>query len=135
MNSTSQDIKKILEDDSNVVLDPSSGNTFVINIGREPATPDNVVTIYDTMSFPDHLSFEKENKINNDSVQIRVRATDYKEGWELINSINESLHGRANETWNDTFYLLIENASGPGIWTYDDNQRVIFLVNFNIKRR
>jgi hypothetical protein len=134
MNSTSEDIKEML------VADSSLGLVFASNlfIGKEPATPYNSVTIFDTPGFPDELLLDGSSNGNSyqyPSVQIRVRNTNYTVGWSLIENIKASLHGRARETWNGTLYSVIMCSSGPALLEWDDNSNVKFIVNFNIQRR
>lgn len=130
MNAPSVDIKDILLDDS------SLGLTFGTDlfIGKEPSTPNNTVTIYDTPGGPDQLLLSSE-KYEYPSIQIRVRNTNYLDGWSLISLIKNALHGRANETWNSTLYTVIYCLNGPAMLDWDDNGRVRFVVNFNLQRR
>lgn len=130
MNASSIDIADILEAESSLELIFAT-NLFV---GKEPTTPVDTVTIFDTSSIPPKLGF------NNDiyeqpSVQIRVRSKDYQTGWNLIDSIKNTLHGRGNETWNSTFYTVIYCASGPAMLDWDENSRARFICNFQMQRR
>jgi hypothetical protein len=134
MNISSIDIKNML------VAESSLGLIFATNlfIGKEPATPKNCVTIFDTPGFPDELLLtgsENGNSYQYPSVQIRVRNTNYLNGWDIIESIKNTLHGRANETWDDSLYLIIYCSSGPALLDWDDSSNVRFIVNFNINRR
>jgi len=130
MNACSEDIKDMLVAESALALE--FGTTLFI--GREPAEPSNVVTIFDTIGANpeltlDALSFERP------SIQIRVRNSSYTSGWEFIQSITNALHGRAQETWNGTLYSIIYVSSGPAMLNWDQNNRVHIIVNFNIQRR
>lgn len=132
MNATAVDIKAILEYYAN---ESSSAVTlFPIFIGKEPASPTNTITIFETMGMH-KLTYDKKEVYECPSIQIRVRSTSYLKGWEVISAIKELLHGRANETWNDTFYALIICFSGPGLLDYDKEQSVRFVINFDIHRR
>ena len=131
MNAPSVDIKDIL------VAESSLGLTFATDlfVGREPAKPDNCVTVFDTPGFPPMLTLEGSAEFYYPSVQIRVRDNSYLNGWDLAQDIIEVLHGLNNETWNDTLYLLIQCSSGPALLDWDDNNRARFIINFNIQRR
>jgi hypothetical protein len=132
MNSSSEDIKDMLEADS------SLGLIYVDNlfIGREPAKPYNSVTIFDTPGFPPDMTLDKNSLgYERPAIQIRVRNIDYMTGWSLIESIKESLHGRAQESWNGTLYSVIACSSGPAMLDWDDNGNVRFIINFNLQRR
>ena len=131
MNATSVDIKEMLEAESVLALIGGT-NLFV---GREPATPDNCVTIFDTPSYPPQLTYNKDEFYEYPSVQIRVRNNKYQDGWDLISSIMVLLHGLAHETWNETYYSLIQCSGGMALLDWDENNRARFIVNFNIQRR
>jgi len=131
MNATSVDIKDML------VADSDLGLIFADNlhIGREPDSPNQVTTIYDTSQAPPMLTLDNETGYYYESCQVRVRSTSYTVGYDLIKDIRDSLHGRAGETWNDTLYTLIRCSNGPSMLTWDDNNRVIFIINLEIQRR
>lgn len=130
MNLASEDIKDMLEAVS------SLGLVFAQNlfIGREPANPKKSVTIFDYTGGSAQLTLDNA-QYEYPSVQIRVRSTDYLIGGQLIEDIKESLHGRAQETWNGTLYSMIRCSSGPAFLEWDENGMVKFIVNFNINRR
>jgi len=131
MNSSSEDIKDML------VAESALGLIFGTNlfIGREPSNPVNCVTIFDTPGFPPQLTFNKEEFYEYPSIQIRVRNNHYETGWAIISDIMLSLHGRAQETWNGTLYSLIQCSGGLALLDWDENNKVRFVVNFNIQRR
>lgn len=130
MNSPSIDIKEMLQADLTVNPD-----NFFISIGTEPATPNNTITIYDTGGFPPALLYDKDEKYEFPAIQIRVRSVDYITGWQLIERIKHCLHGRAGEVWNDACYTVIRTAFGPFQLDVDNNQRMRFVINFNLQRR
>lgn len=131
MNSSSEDIKDMLEAES------SLGLVFGTNlfIGREPTKPIDCVIIFDTPAFPPQLTFNKDEFYEYPAIQIRIRNNEYVEGYSLANDIMISLHGRGEETWNGTLYTLIRCSSGPAMLDWDENNRVRFIVNFEIQRR
>lgn len=132
MNAPSVDIKDMLESDSSLgLVCGKGGNLF---IGREPDTPDNTVTIFDTYGRPGKLTMDNA-LYEYPNVQIRVRNNDYRTGWNQINEIYLSLHGRAHETWNDAIYEVIICSSGPAMLDWDDNGHVRFIINLNLQRR
>lgn len=129
MNPASVDIRDILQ--SNVSL----GLTFLTNlfVGREPTSPDNCVTIYDTPGFPPMLTLDVVDYFYP-SVQILVRNRSYTDGWDLIDSIKTALHGLNHEVWNATTYEVIACVGEPGLLDWDQSNRVHFVANFNIQR-
>jgi hypothetical protein len=130
MNAMSVDIVTLLEDESNLGLIFAS-NLF---IGREPTSPSNSVTIFDTTGMPPQLTLDIQG-YEYPSVQIRVRATNYVAGWELIESIKLVLHGKAQTVVGDTLYSAIYCASGPAFLDWDDNSRARLIININAARR
>lgn len=134
MQAPSVDVKDMLEEDSSLGLVCGiGGNLF---IGREPTLPQNCVTILDLHGFPPQLTFEGKGELYEYPItQVRVRNRDYQTGWNLANDIMISLHGRASETWNGALYTVIYCSSGPTLLTWNDNELVIFIINFNLQRR
>jgi len=130
MNASSIDIKDMLITDTTLGL-TFAGNLF---IGKEPAKPDNTVTIYDTPGFPPMIGLETKG-YEYPSIQIRVRNTTYNGGWVLIEKIKNALHARAQEICNGTLYSVIYVSSGPALLDWDDNGNVRFIINFNLQRR
>jgi len=130
MNSVAEDIKDML------VADDSLSFTFGTNlfIGREPATPNEVTTIFHTMGYTPQMTYGSEY-YEYPSAQIRVRANDYTTGYATIEGIKSSLHGRAGETWNGAYYAVVYCANGPALLDYDDNGRPRFIININLQRR
>ena len=98
MNALSVDIKDIL------IASESLSFTFGSNlfIGREPESPDNSVTIYDTPGGDRGTTLLGSNGMQNASFQVRVRNNSYKAGIELCESIIQALHGRHQEKLNGT---------------------------------
>lgn len=132
MNAPSVDIREMIEEYDSSGL----GLNFAedLFIGKEPAKPDNCVTIFDTYGFPPYMGLTTTG-YEYPSVQIRVRNRNYVDGWNLTQDIMTALHGRAQETWNGTLYSVIYCSSGPALLDWDDNGNVRFIVNFNIQRR
>lgn len=130
MNASSIDIAGMLEEDSSLGLALAT-NLFV---GKEPTKPNICVTIFDTAGLPPQLAL-KDQGLEYPSVQIRVRNTDYENGWNLISTIKDYLHGRAQVYVGSVLYTVIYCSSGPALLDWDDNNRVRFIANFNIVRR
>jgi hypothetical protein len=80
-----------------------------------------------------------QRKLNNtyhySSVTVYVKHAKYDTAWALANEIVQVLHGIGNFEIGGTFYALIRALSAPQVFVYDDNNRVILLVNFEIQRR
>ncbi len=131
MNPSSRDVVDMLDGESSLALTPATD----LHMGREPANPDNVVTIFDTPGFAPQLTFAQGEDYFYPSIQIRVRNNDYLAGWALINDIKNLLHGKGAETWNGTLYSLIKCSVEPALLDFDDHNRARFVVTFDIQRR
>lgn len=128
MNAPSKDIKQMLTNDSNV--DHAS---YPISIGKLSETLANCTSVIDVPGGPPQLTMDVA-KYEFPSIQVKVRCSNYSNGYAYISSIVDSLHGRANEPFSGTYYSLIRCLNGPG-FLERDNQRIIFVANFNIQRR
>jgi len=135
MNAPSEDIKEMLE-----AYGDSSGLDVVyatnLFIGREPTTPRDCITIFDTSGYPQSLTLDAGGLgYEYPSIQIRVRNKKYLDGWNVIHGIMTVLHGKSQEVWNGTLYTVIYCSSGPALLDWDDNGNARFIVNFNLQRR
>lgn len=131
MNPVSLDIKDLLESEFDLGLRFGS-NLFV---GREPTTPNEVVTLYDTGGLPPMQTLTKGENYYYDSFQVRVRAESYLRAYEIIDSIMNFLHGTTQQTINTTLYSIITCSNGPALLEWDENNRVLFICNFTTQRR
>jgi len=130
MSAPSVDIKDILLAESSLAL------TFATDlfIGKEPASPANTVTIFDTPGPGADLYFDRTIRWEHSGIQIRVRNRSYVAGWNLLDSIRAVLQGRANETWNSTFYGIITCAGDIALLDWDENNRARWILNFDLQR-
>ena len=131
MNTPAVDIKDVLKDIS------SLGLTFATNlfVGKEPTSPDDCVTIFDTPGGVPQLTFDKTEKYYYQSIQIRVRNNSYVTGNTLAYQIEEELQGMAHVTVNSTYYSLIQSMGSPCLLDWDENNRARFIATFSIQRR
>jgi len=130
MNSISEDVKDILEMES---LGLELGVDLFV--AREPSSPDNCVTIFDTPGGSTPLTYDKTEQYRYESIQIRVRNESYLTAYALAEDIRTVLHGLAQETWNGTVYSLIQCTQGPALLDWDNNNRCRVIINFNVQRR
>lgn len=130
MNAPSVDIKDML-------VAEGLGLTFGTDlfIGREPESPNNCTTIFDTPGFAPEKYYTNEYRYFYPAVQVRVRNVDYLDGWDLINDIKLLLHNRGQETWNGTLYSLVMCSIEPALLNWDSNNRARFVTTFDIQRR
>jgi hypothetical protein len=143
MNAPSQDVKDMLEAyEFSSESFPSSGNmedlglVYAVNlfIGNEPSSPPDCVTIRDTSGRPPWIGLTDKG-YDYPAIQITVRSSHYLKGYNLALKIKDALHGRAHEAWNGSTYELIQAMNDPALLDWDDNNRAVFFINFNIQRR
>lgn len=126
MNPASKDIKELL------IADSSFGDD--IFIGKEPTTPHNCITIFDTPGEPPDQMFKQGEYYNRPSIQFRVRNTSYMDAWDSINAIKVFLHNHKQVTINGTLYSCIKCAQEPALLDWDKNDRCRFVTTFKIQR-
>jgi hypothetical protein len=132
MNSPAHDIVDILAGVSSLAL--TNGTDLFTN--SEPASPNDCVTVYDT-NHPAMLvtmNPDTDKKLENLSVQVRVRDAKSDEAWVMVNDIKNELHGKIRETINGAIYHAIWHASGPFPLERDDKNRTIYTMNFELTR-
>lgn len=147
MNAPSMDIKDILAyvapldssgfDSSSADPVNEFGLVFATNlfVTKEPATPDDTVTIFDAVGWQPQLTMNKEEVYEYPVVQIRVRSRSYLTGWTLLDKIVRRLHGITQETWNETLYSMVRCSRVPMLLDWDENSRIRLIASFEIQRR
>jgi len=137
MNAVSWDVKDMLEAwDGTASSEADLELVYGTNLftGLQPANPYNVVTILDIPGGMPWLGLTDKG-YEYPSIQILVRNKDYNEGMNLCERIKDALHGRAQETWNDTLYTLVRCSTPPALLEWDDNGCANLFMNFNLQRR
>ena len=129
MNAASIDIKDSLEDAGLGLI--YKKNLF---IGKQPASPDDCVTVIDTPSFTPDNTLDNVRYYRS-SVMVQVRNNGYTAGMVVARNVMDWLHGRANSTWNSTLYTVIQATGEPAPLAWDENDRTIIIINFNLQRR
>jgi hypothetical protein len=130
MNSPSKDISSLIAAGG---LSLTLGTNLFVS--KEPATPNNTVTVFDGANSPPMLTFTKGENYFYDAVQIRVRNMDSQAGYAIASSIVTLLHGQGQVTVNGTLYSVIYCSNGPVPLGWDDNGRVLYVLNFETQRR
>ena len=129
MKSLSYDIKDILVAASALKFGED------LFISRLPASPLNIVALYDTSGSPPNVTLDKAVKWN-DSIQILVRNSSYTKAFEVAYEIMDVLHLISNQEVNGTLYYFILAANSPYHLQSDENKRgeTLLSLNFNVKR-
>lgn len=132
MNSVSKDIVQMLNDESSVNLTENVDLFY----SRTPIKPQNCVTVYDNSGPSPMLQYVKaRSNYYYHSIEIRVRNTNYNDGWVVIQEVLLYLHGLSQIVIGDTYYALINAINPPHQLHYDENDRPVLNINFEVQRR
>lgn len=130
MNAPSEHIKDMLHDQEGLGLE-FKDNLF---IGREPSGPNDCVTIFDTPGPGPQISLDGK-RYEYCSVQVRVRNTTYPGAANMSEQIEKHLNSQVNVTKGGFIYTLIRTSTSPAHLLWDENERAVFVTNFNIQRK
>ena len=130
MNMPSDDIKDLLEQSG-------LGLTFTDNlfVGREPSSPNNTTTVFDTSGAGPFRTYNKDERFHQAAIQIRVRNASYLQAMTLSQDILFYLDGTANQEVNETYYGIIAALDHPFLLDWDENDRARVVTNYEIQRR
>lgn len=132
MISTAKDIVNIIGGETSLALTPGTDLFF----SRMPDTPDSCVVVFDLAAGSPMLTMKQDtSNYYFTGVSIQVRATKYDEAWNQAFDIMQFLHAESNITVVDTYYALIKAESDPSLLEYDQHERPVIFVNFEIQRR
>jgi len=130
MNPVALDIKDLLEGESALGL--SLGDNLFISV--EPDQPDNTVTIYDTASPQPDSTFDKLF-YHRDMIQVRIRDNAYTDGFGRSMAIYEYLREICNTEINGSYITNITCTQPPHQLKWDEQDRIIIIINFEVQRR
>ncbi len=132
MNPAAEDIVTMLSGESSLGLTTATDLFF----SRMPDDPSDCVVVFDTPGAPPQLTYKKNTSdYYFPGVTVRVRNTDYAEAYDLMFQIMEFLHAESNITIGSTLYTLIKAMNDPQLLNYDEKDRIVMFVNFDIQRR
>ena len=132
MNSTATDIATLLDGDTSLGLTIGTD----LFTGRMPDQPADCVVVYDNPGDAPMLTYKKAtSNYFYSSVSVRIRNTNYTAGWTQIFAILEFLHASSQDVIDGTYYALIKAMNDPQVLHWDDNDRVLMFVNFEVQRR
>lgn len=69
----------------------TAGQSWPIAIGAEPASPDNTITLYSTVGVVDARSHIDGRMFEKFGLQVRIRASNEKLGWQRANKVITSM--------------------------------------------
>lgn len=105
---------------------------WCVGIGREPATPDTTITIYDTGG-PGPLLFDEQYR--RPTIQVRVRGTSYPATRDKLDEVAAILNGVINETVGAFHVIGVWMTSDVMDIGRDDNNRIRLTANFEMHRQ
>lgn len=100
-------------------------------VGSEPASPDNVTTLYDTGGAAPVLFDEN---LRNPTIQVRVRDNDYTQAYSLQQSVFDIFNAIEQETVQGTHYVGVWLSSDIISLGRDENGRFLLTANYEIQR-
>ena len=101
-----------------------------VYVGREPLSPVDVVTVYDTGGLPDVLV----DDVSEPSIQVRVRSEDYVQGYAKAQAARQALQAATGVTIEGG---QVVQWIGQGNILYigrDDQDRCLFTDNYRMMR-
>jgi len=101
-----------------------------IFLGQLPASPDNVVALFEYAGYPPWLKLSCERP----GLQVRVRSTHYTTGRTKIEKVTQVLHGVTEQTINGVRYVIIQAEQSPFPLGRDENGRIEWAVNFTVMK-
>ena len=128
MIAAAEDIATILEAETEMVLGTD------LFIGKELSKPDNCVTIFDISGEPADIALDGSS-YQKPSIQLRIRNNNQLVASTLCQTLLGILDGLGNVVVGTTTYMIIYCSSGPALLDWDANERIRFIINFNIKRK
>jgi hypothetical protein len=134
MNPTCKDIAQFLNEDTSLGLTLGTDLFY----GRMPDGPSNCVAVYDNPGDSPMLTLKKEtSNYFYSSINVRVRNTEYANGWEIMYNIVAFLHGLHQQNTPDasSYIGVIKAQNDPQVLYWDKNDRVIFFTHFEVQRK
>lgn len=103
---------------------------WAVYVGEEPATPDNVVTFYDTGG----AFANPEGQFQNPTIQIRVRSRDYLAGYTKAAALRDLLILPRDFIFGDWHYSGVVLTTDVAKIGKGPNNCNLFTVNFRLGR-
>lgn len=133
MESTAKDIVTILDGESSLGL---TSATDLFYSRMTDGMPNDVVVVNDTPGGPPALTNQRNtSNYYYSGVTVWVRGTKYNTAYDTLFAILEFLHAQSQITVGTTYYSLIKAVNDPQLLHYDENDRPVLFVNFEVQRR
>ena len=109
----------ILIDIRDLIVDDADTNYIFANdlfISKQPTSPINIVTLFDTSTAPPDMTLGDDVYLN-EAVMILIRNETWMGAQQVAQDIITILNGKSNFTKNSTNYLWVNLANGPNQMT------------------
>lgn len=127
MNTPAQDTAAYLV--AQAITTAAGVSEWATYVGREPLSPDNVVTVYDTGGGQNVLV-----DMRKPTVQVRVRAVEYLDGWTKSDDIYKGLVTPVSPATTDGVTLQWVALTDIAYIGRDDDDRCLFTCNYQLLR-
>jgi hypothetical protein len=132
MRPSELDIRELLSGEASLSLTEGT-DLFSYKL---PLEPQNCTVV---MGNPGRAALVALNKTTSDlyypSITIWVRNKSYAAGWQISFDVMEFLHGSSLVVVDTTKYLAIVATADPQLLHWDENDRAVFITNYDIIRR
>lgn len=126
---------------------PSASDTWPIYVYREPASPDDCVTLYDTEGSNGPREMTGGYRLERHGFQIRIRCDDSRQGWEKAHELaialdqsidfnSVTLSDRVGTGTTDyTVYSVVRTGDVLSIGKAPESKRSIYTINATVALR
>jgi hypothetical protein len=112
----------------------SSSVTWPTYVSKEPTSPDNVMTVYDTTPVSDGRVMDGESQYHY-GFQLRIRGVNYSQGWTKASAVHSAFDSMYEKiiTIDGTRYLVHSVVNNGGILSLGnespESKRELFTLN------
>jgi hypothetical protein len=121
-----------------LILQAAGAGTFKTDIfvGKEPDSPDDCITLYDTGGIPDDCLDRTSRGAEQPNFQVRVRSNNYLIGHAIMNIVRTTLEKKKNTVTDSGGTVSIDTwlTTLPNNIQRDTKNRAILTANFSAIR-
>ncbi len=126
----SQHIRDLLVAGGTPVGDSDPAQPWAVYVSREPVAPDSVITVYDTPGTAPNPKY----LLDFPGIQVRIRGEKelYIDAWNKARDVKDLLLGFGSGDVGDDRIDSITLVGDINHIGYDDNERPLLTLNFNL---
>lgn len=126
--SAAFDIATLIQTGGHAVLNTNMGvNAFLDKT-------DNEVAVFEFAGLPDLKTHGGTVAFEYPKIQVQVRHASAAAAWTLAYNIYKYLRGKMDQTLNGHTYQYIESLVFPHVLSRDEQNRTIYLIEFQVHR-